>query len=327
MSIDWRRFVEQIQAHRRFVLMSHVRPDLDALGSELGMAQVLEAIGKEARIVNAQETPANLRFIDPTVRIQVLGQHVKIAELLEYDCLMVLDTSAWAQLGAMGDVIRASQAKKIVLDHHISSDDLGAEVFRNTSAEATGRLVLEAARELNVALTPHIATPLFAAIATDTGWFRFASTTGETYRFGGQLVDAGARPDAIYNAIYEQDTLARVQLRGRILARTQSELDGRLVYTSVTREDFAATGAAAADTEDVVNMTLVISGTHVAVIFVEQPDGRVKVSFRSRSGLDCSRLAETFGGGGHKAAAGALIAGPLAAASARVLDAVRAAMR
>jgi phosphoesterase RecJ-like protein len=316
-----------VKAHRKFVLTSHVRPDCDALGSELGMAQVLEALGKEVRIVNAQATPANLAFIDPTNRIAVLGQDVTAADLASYDCLMVLDTSAWAQLGGMGDVIRGIQAKKIVLDHHVSSDELGAEVFRNVAAEATGRLVVEAAGALDVKLTPEMAMPLFAALATDTGWYRFASTTGETYRFGGQLVDAGARPAAIYNAIYEQDTLARVQLRGRILARTQTELDGRLVFTSVTREDFDATGAAAADTEDVVNMTLVISGTDVAVISVEQPDGNVKVSFRSRAGLDCSRLAESFGGGGHKAAAGATVPGPLAVAEPRVLDAVRAAMR
>jgi bifunctional oligoribonuclease and PAP phosphatase NrnA len=327
MAIDWRRFVELVKAHRKFVLTSHVRPDCDALGSELGMAQVLEALGKEVRIVNAQATPGNLAFIDPTNRIAVLGRDVKAADLASYDCLMVLDTSAWAQLGGMGDVIRGIAAKKIVLDHHISSDELGAEVFRNVAAEATGRLVVEAARELGVKLTPEMAMPLFAALATDTGWFRFASTTGETYRFGGQLVDAGAQPAAIYNAIYEQDTLARVQLRGRILARAQTELDGRLVFTSVTREDFDATGAAAADTEDVVNMTLVISGTDVAVISVEQPDGNVKVSFRSRAGLDCSRLAESFGGGGHKAAAGATVPGPLAVAEPRVLDAVRAAMR
>ncbi|HVU86860.1 MAG TPA: DHH family phosphoesterase [Pirellulales bacterium] len=327
MSIDWRRFVELVQAHQRFILTSHLRPDCDALGSELGMAQVLAALGKEARIVNAQATPANLAFIDPQNRIQVLGRDVTLAELMDYDCLMVLDTSAWAQLGEMGDVIRATKAKKVILDHHISSDDLGAEVFRNTQAEATGRLVQEAARELGVQLTPEIARPLFAAIATDTGWLRFASTTGDTFRFAGALVDAGARPDAIYNTIYEQDTLARVQLRGRILARTQTELNGRLVFTSVTREDFEATGAAPADTEDVVNMTLVIAGTEVAVIFVEQQDGRVKVSFRSRAGLDCSRMAETFGGGGHKAAAGAMVPGPLATAEPRVLDAVRAAMR
>ena len=216
MAIDWPRFVELVKAHQRFVLTSHVRPDCDALGSELGMAQVLEALGKEVRIVNAQATPANLRFIDPTSRISVLGKGVSAADLASYDCLMVLDTSAWAQLGGMGDVIRGSQAKKIVLDHHVSQDELGAEVFRNVTAEATGRLVVEAARELKVKLTPQIAMPLFAALATDTGWFRFASTSGETYRFGGQLVDAGASPAAIYNAIYEQDTFARVQLRGRV---------------------------------------------------------------------------------------------------------------
>jgi phosphoesterase RecJ-like protein len=187
--------------------------------------------------------------------------------------------------------------------------------------------VVEAAGQLGVALTPEIAAPLFAALATDTGWFRFASTTGDTYRYGGKLVDAGASPSAIYNALYEQDTLARVQLRGRILARTQTELDHRLVYTSVTRKDFEETGALPADTEDVVNMTLTISGTQVAVIFVEQPDGNVKVSFRSRAGLDCSRMAESFNGGGHKAAAGAFVTGPLATAIERVLDAVRAAMR
>jgi phosphoesterase RecJ-like protein len=327
MTIDWRRFVELVRKHQRFLLTSHLRPDLDALGSELGMALVLEALGQQTRIVNAHETPANLRFIDAEARIQTLGKHVAAAELANYDGIIVLDTSAWTQLGAMAEVVRNSSAAKIVLDHHVSQDDLGAEMFRDVDAEATGRLVLEAAGHLGVQLTPAIAAPLFAAIATDTGWFRFASTTGDTFRFGGQLVDAGARPDAIYNAIYEQDTLARLQLRGRILARTQTDPGGRLVYTSVTREDFDITGALAADTEDVVNMTLLVAGTEVAVIFVEQPGGNVKVSFRSRAGLDCSQLAESFGGGGHKAAAGATVPGPLAEARNRVLDAVRKAMQ
>ncbi len=100
MSIDWRRFVELVQQHHRFILTSHVRPDCDALGSELGMAQVLAAIGKEARIVNAHPTPANLSFIDAAQRIHVLGRDVSPKDLMAYDCLMVLDTSAgrsWAK--------------------------------------------------------------------------------------------------------------------------------------------------------------------------------------------------------------------------------------
>jgi len=327
MAIDWKRFGELVRGYNSFVLTSHVRPDCDALGSELGMALVLDALGKQVQIINAHETPANLAFIDPQRRIRTLRKDATAADVAKADCVMVLDTSAWIQLGAMADAIRAGQSKRMVLDHHVSEDDMGADIFKNTTAEATGRLVVEAAGQLGVKLTAEIAMPLFAALATDTGWFRFASSTGDTYRFGGQLVDAGASPSAIYNALYEQDTLARVQLRGRILADTKTELDNRLVYTTVTREDFIQTGAQPADTEDVVNMTLTISGTQVAVIFVEQPDGAVKVSFRSRAGLDCSRMAETFGGGGHKAAAGAFVQGPLAEARNRVLDALRAAMR
>ena len=129
----------------------------------------------------------------------------------------MLDTSAWAQLGPMADVVRTTQAHKAVLDHHVDSDDLGAELFKDTKAEATGRLVLEAAKHLRVKLTPELARPLFAAIATDTGWFRFASVTGDTFRVPAALVDAGAVPQQIYTDLYERETLARLQLRGRIL--------------------------------------------------------------------------------------------------------------
>ena len=134
----------------------------------------------DVRIVNGQATPPNYQFIDPHRRIKAINVDVQPADLADVEVLMVLDTSAWAQLGPMGEVVKATKAKKIVLDHHVSSDDLGAEQFKDVEAEATGRLVLEAAQQLGVKLTPEIATPLFAAIATDTGWFRFASTRGDT---------------------------------------------------------------------------------------------------------------------------------------------------
>ena len=135
-------------------------------------------------------------------------------------------------------------------------------------------------------------------------------------------------PSEIYAALYEQDSLARLQLRGRILANTRTELDGRLAHTAALKEDFEETGALPSDTEDVVNMTLAIAGTEVAVILVEQPSGGFKISFRSRTpAVDCNALARQFGGGGHKAAAGAFVSGEFAAAQAKVLDAVRTAMR
>ncbi len=146
---------------------------------------------------------------------------------------------------------------------------------------------------------------MFAAIATDTGWFRFSSTRPATYRAAAELMEAGVRPDELFARLYERDTIGRVRLRGLILSRVQAERDGRLVHTCVLKDDFALTGALPSDTEDVVNMTLAIEGTQVAVIIVQQPQGGCKVSFRSRCHVDCSRIAEQFGGGGHKAAAGA----------------------
>jgi phosphoesterase RecJ-like protein len=239
----------------------------------------------------------------------------------------VLDTTAWAQLGPMAEVLRGSSALKLVIDHHRSGDDLGAELFKDEDAEATGRLVLEAIDALGAALTPAVAQNLFAAVATDTGWFRFASTRSGTFRAAARLLEAGAQPDRLFKDLYEEDTLARLQLIGRTLARARTELDGRLIVTWIELADFAATGAVSSDSEDLVNMTLTVGGTEMAVILVEQRSGGFKVSFRSRCELDCSRVAEQFGGGGHRSAAGALVKEPLDAALRKVLEAIQAALQ
>lgn len=290
------------------------------------MAQILETLGKRVRIVNGHPTPSNLAFIDPEKRIQVIGQQIHAADLSDADLLMILDTSAWAQLGPMTEVIQALACKKIILDHHFSEDELGAVQYKNTSAEAAGRLVVEAADHLGVRLTPEMAMPLFAAVATDTGWFRFGSSTSYTYEVGAKLIAAGAKPAEIYKQLYEQETLGRVRLRGEILARIQLERDGRLAHTHVLKEDFSRLGAQPSDTEDVINQALAIKGTEFAAILVEQLTGGFKISFRSRSHVNCSELAQQFGGGGHKAAAGAFLPGTLSEVQARVLDAIRKAM-
>ena len=323
MTVNWDEFASVIEQHQNILLTSHIRPDCDALGSELGMAGVLDKLGKSVRIVNGDVTPENLAFIDPEKRLAALGVDVQIDDLGDIDLLMVLDTSAWAQLGPMADVVRATRAKKIIVDHHLGEDDLGAELFKDPTAEATGRLVVDAAERLGVPLTLEIATPLFAAIATDTGWYRYGNLTGNSYRIAGKLVDAGVQPAALYTKLYEQDTVERVRLRGVILSRTQVELDGRLAHTYVRVSDFEQTGAKPNDTEDVINLTLGIADTEAAVILVEQLSGGFKLSFRSRCELDCSDVAQEFSGGGHKAAAGAFINETFEQAQRRVLDAVK----
>jgi bifunctional oligoribonuclease and PAP phosphatase NrnA len=325
MSLSWDRLIPLLQSHQRFILTSHIRPDCDALGSELGMAGVLQGMGKQVTIVNGHPTPPALSFLDPRQVIRVLGENIR-AEEVSGDCLIILDTSAWAQLGPMAEVVRRFSGPKLVIDHHVGEDDLGAEFFKDTSAEATGHLVALCAKAAGVPITKPMANALYAAIATDTGWFRFASTTSDTYRVIAELVDSGASPHAIYGDLFERDTIGRVRLRGRILSRATVECNGQLVHTFVRKEDFTESGALPSDTEDAINLALAIEGTKVAVIMIEQLKGGYKMSFRSRCHVDCNEVARLFGGGGHRAAAGAFLEGEFGDVQSRVLQALRAAL-
>jgi phosphoesterase RecJ-like protein len=322
MRLDWASLLTLLESRQKFVLTSHVRPDCDALGSELGLAGILAARGKDVRIVNAQATPANLAWIDPSKRIESLACGVKPADLADRDLLIVLDTSAWAQLGAMGDVAKGMRDRVLVIDHHVSEDDICDLWFKDTSAEATARIVYEIGLRLRVPLTPEIATPIYAGLSTDTGGFRFPSVSGESFRVAARLVDAGANPTVVYRELFEQDSLARLRLVGRTLAGATTFHDGRVIFSQVRQKDIKEVGAIPADTEDLINLTLAVKGTEVAAILIEQPDGRIKVSFRSRGPVDCSALAGRFGGGGHKAAAGTIVDGPFEAAHDRVRAAV-----
>jgi len=325
--IAWSEFVELVGRHHRFVLVTHIRPDGDALGSLVAMGAILEHLGKDVLLANGFALPPSWKFLDVPPRFKQLGAQISAEEIEDREVLVILDTSAWAQLGPMADVVRRPRLQKAVLDHHVSGDDLGARMFKDVQAEATGRLVVEAADALGVPLTPPIATAVFIALATDTGWFRFASTTAATFRLAARLVEAGAVTDHLYKDLYENDSLGRLKLTGSALAHARTELDGRLIYTWLEQADFKDAGALPSDSEDLINLTLAVGGTEAAVILVEQPTGGFKVSFRSRCELDCARLAEQFGGGGHKKAAGATVPGSLETARTKVLDAVRAAMR
>lgn len=324
----WSSLHNLLSRQRSFLITSHVRPDCDALGSELGLAAILEQMGKQVTIVNADPVPPRLAFIDPHHRVRVLHRDVTIDELESVEVFIVVDTSAWVQVGAMADVLRATDCPIAVIDHHASDGEIDAAVMcKDEHAEATGRLIVDLARYLGVPLTPAMARPLFAAVSTDTGWFRFPSTASSTFRVAGELLEAGAVPHLIYRQLYEQESLGRAKLRGVTLNHLTLEQDGRLAFSYLLAEDFERTAARRSETEDFVNMALAIDGTEVAVLFSEQPDGQFRVSFRSRAGaIDCSAVAAPFGGGGHRAAAGATVAGPFPVACDAVLTAVRSAL-
>lgn len=326
MPIDWQPLIDIIHSHQRFVISSHVRPDADAIGSEIGLCNLLEQLGKTVRIINPSATPAHLNFLDPTTRIRKIGEGVTVEEACDTDVHMIVDTSAWQQLTELRKTLETTQAKKVVVDHHISSDHLGAEQFKDTTASAAGVLICELAEALGITPTVEAGTALFAAIATDTGWFRFPNADERTLRRAAWLISLGVQPHTIYKELYEKSSLARIRLHGRVLSRVSVEFGGAMGMTHVLQKDFEETGAHPSDTEDLVNTCLTIDGTRCAIILVEQKSGQVKVSFRSRSGLDVAKVAEQFGGGGHKLASGAMLAGPFANAQTVVMQAMEKAL-
>src|SRR5688500_12176870 len=228
MAIDWEPLREIINRNERFVLTSNVRQDADAIGSELGGASLLDRLGKRARIINTSGMPDHLECLDPNRRVHKFGQDFDAAGVEDADVHIILDTSAWVQLGDLAKVLRRTPAVKVVIDHHVSSDDLGAIEFKDTTAEATGTLVVQLADALGMEIPAEAAAPLFAAIATDTGWFRFPSTRSETLRIAARLMDLGVEPHAIFAALYERRSPARLRLAGRVLSKVELACNGAL---------------------------------------------------------------------------------------------------
>jgi bifunctional oligoribonuclease and PAP phosphatase NrnA len=314
MKIDWNVVCEWLAPRQKVVITSHVRPDADAIGSEVGLAELLLDLGKSVQVINTSPTPKYLQFLDPNQRVRQLGVSAEAADILVADAIVIVDTSAWSQLSDVGTVIKQSSAPRAVIDHHLSQDDLGAAVFKETDRDSTGALIAELYRSMGRHPNPAAATALFAAMATDTGWFRFPATQGSTLRIAAELLEHGASASGVYGQLYEQGTLARLKLAGRVLSRLELAGNGKLAYTWVQQSDFSELGAVGSDTEDLVNQGLTVAGCAASFIAVEQANHQVKVSFRSRSAVDVAAIAETFGGGGHRLAAGATLPGPLGAA-------------
>ncbi|QDV33366.1 DHH family phosphoesterase [Tautonia plasticadhaerens] len=323
MDLDWSPLSELIASHDRFLLTTHVRPDGDALGSEVGLAGLLEQRGKHVRVVNSSPTPPRYDFLAPRARFFERFAEVRADNLADRQAMVILDLSSWSQLGDMVEFVRGFAGPKLVIDHHVSEDDLGAVILKDVTAEATGTLVLRACRALGAAVSPVMATALMTAIAMDTGWFRHSNVSPSTMRDAAELAEHGAPIHGVYRLLFERNTPGRMKLVGRALSGLTLAIDGRVAHASVTRDDLIKAGAIPSDTEDLIDLLAGISGVEVAMLLIEQPKGGVKVSLRSRSELDVAELAGRFGGGGHRAAAGAQMPDPLSDSRERVLRALR----
>ncbi|MFM7149848.1 MAG: DHH family phosphoesterase [Gemmataceae bacterium] len=319
MTIDWTPWIDFVRRHDRFLLTTHVRPDGDGLGSMLALAEILQSNGKQVEMAVASSFPERYRFLDPANR--VISFKLPGPDYHHIQAVIILDTGTWNQLGDLGTLLKEWPVPRLVIDHHLTQDELGGIRLVDTSAEATGRLVYEAIEALGLELTANAAQLLFVALAMDTGWFRHANTSSRTFSLASRLMDLGAGPTRAYQDLFEENSLGKMHLMGIVLQRLQLAHGGKTCFTEIRKEDYTATSSVPQDSEDLINYTRMVSGAEVGLMFLEQPAGGVKISFRSRS-INVARIAEVLGGGGHKLASGATWSGSLHEARVRVLSLV-----
>lgn len=286
------------------------------------MAMLLAQRGLDVRIVNPTPWPALFNFL--------LGDGVRdetargAAALKDIDLLIVLDISDVKRLGGLAETVRTLQVPRLVIDHHVASDDpAGNIILTDVTACATGELVYDLACTLNFDITPAIARALYVATLTDTGSFRFSNTSPRCHAMAADLLASGVDPDEMYVRVYASAPVGRIRLLGDVLTTLGVDEQVGLSWLSMSAGMLERYGVRQEDLDGIVENARSIAGTRMALLFRDLGYGKVKVSFRSTGGVDVNAFARQFGGGGHARASGALIVGSLDEVRERVLAAAR----
>ena len=306
---------------RNILLVCHINPDGDTLGSMIALALGLEGHpDKAVTLLSADGVPAVYDFLPLVDRV------LTTTERRDFDLAIVLDAGDLTRVGR-ARAAAESAPRLIDIDHHVTANAFGDIRLLDGTAAATGEIVYDLLAALGAPLTLPIAEALLCALLTDTGSFRFLNVTPRTLHIAANLVAAGASPDRIAEQVFENKPFAAQKLLGRALDALQLSPDGRIAWTHLTQADFSALGGTDEDTEGVVSAVRAVRGVDAALFLREMPSGRLRVSLRSRDPFDVSKVAQHFGGGGHRLASGCTLDGPLEEAEARLIAEVERQLR
>ena len=297
------RIVEHIKSGERFLLSSHQRPDGDAIGSAVGMALALRAVGKHAEVVLDAVPP---HFLQPFPAVDEIRVAREVTETA--DASIIMECSSLERTGVAG----LDRSVVLNIDHHVGNTNYGTVNWIDESAAACSELVFTLVEALGAPLTRDVATHLYLALLTDTGSFHFSHITPRSFEIARRCVEAGADPQWIARTHYDSSTLGRVRIFGQVLNTMQLDATGRVAILTITKAAAAAAGGTYDDTEGIINFPLSVKDIQAVAFFKEADPGDWRVSMRSKGGIDVGAIARAYGGGGHKNAAGCSAAGELA---------------
>jgi phosphoesterase RecJ-like protein len=306
-----------LREHQRFAVLSHVRPDGDALGSQIALGLSLKKLGKDVRVWNEDGMLEKYSFLP---RADLLAKPPPAPE--DVDVAIALDTAIQNRLGTALPAVRSAKLW-INIDHHPSNPAYGDLVYIDPISPATGQILFELIASEKLPLDLDIAENLYVAISTDTGSFQYPNTTARTFEIAAELVRAGVNVGRVSQQLYENFPRRRVELLRELLGTMRFDGNGRVASFSLTLKKAKELGVLPEDNEGLIDHLRAIRGVIVAVFFEELPDGKVRVSMRSKTeDVDVCAICEKFGGGGHTLAAGARVRGTLAEVEKKVLEAI-----
>ena len=307
----------------RVALTTHVNADGDGSGSEVALWHLLTRLGVRAAITNPTPFPNRFGFLlQGAPGADKTAQAVK--HLQRADAIIVLDISDVGRLGHLGRIVAERKVPVLCIDHHTSDGTLpDGPRLADADACATGELVYDLATVAGWTITPEVARALYVALLTDTGGFRFSNTSPRALRIAAHLLEHGVTPDEMYREIYASESEGKMRLLAEVLATLVVEQDHNVAWVTVPPGALGRHGVEADELEGVVEFARAIRGVRLAILFRELANGRIKVSLRSLGDIDVAALAESFGGGGHRRAAGVSLEGSLASVQSLVLREAR----
>jgi phosphoesterase RecJ-like protein len=306
-----------LRAQQRFAILSHVRPDGDALGSQLALALSLQQLGKDVTVWNEDGLLEKYNFLPGAERITRPPR-----EPQDFDVAIALDTATQNRLGTAAESIRSAKTW-INIDHHPSNPGYGDLVYIDPASPATGEILFELIRSEKLPMNSAIAENLFVAISTDTGSFQYPNTTARTFEIGAELVRNGVAVGRVSQLLFENYPRRRTELLRELLGTMRFEAAGKIASFSLSLKVAADLAVKPEDNEGLIDHLRAIRGVIVAVFFEELADGKVRVSMRSKTEeVDVSVICQKFGGGGHKLAAGTRVRGTLPEAEQKILEAI-----
>lgn len=304
-----------IDASESVLVVAHIDPDGDSLGTQLAFGAYLKDLGKTVTMLRDGEIPHKYQFLHG---VQSIGHIKDVAGQPEFDTAVVLECPSLKRVGRPAKFL-SGDVRVINIDHHLDNDQFGEVVWMNTGASSVGEMAAEYFSVVGYELRAEVAELLYTAVMTDTGRFRFSSTSARTMVTAGKLIEAGADPQRICDAVYFDVKVEAIKLMGKVLNGIEFHDQDRVCVLTLTKEIVSASGASVSDAEGLVDYTLFSRGVIIGILVKELDSSTTKVSLRSKNGIDVAALAGRFGGGGHANAAGCVVPLDLQKAKAEII--------